>query len=210
MLRAASARLLDVNTRELRVGLRTTGVAGTPTAEIFIADELENGAGYATHLGQPQVFADVLEESQLYIDKLGEAAHASNCSGSCYDCLRDYNNMEFHSLLDWRLGRDMIDLLMGRQLDVLRWRSIEKALAEQLSKYFGVAVSQFGPLYGVDVDGKAVLLTHPLEAGDARYTSERVAEAVAEARSKGRSEFLIDCYQVMRRPGWVATEVMVG
>jgi hypothetical protein len=161
-------------------------------------------------LGQPQVFADVLEESQLYIDKLGEAAHASNCSGSCYDCLRDYNNMEFHSLLDWRLGRDMIDLLMGRQLDVLRWRSIEKALAAQLSEYFGVGVSQFGPLYGADVDGKAVLLTHPLEAGDPRYTSERVAEAVAEARSRGRSEFLIDCYQVMRRPGWVATEVMVG
>lgn len=210
MLREAASRLLDVKSRELRVGLRTTGISGTPTAEIFIADELENGAGYATHLGQPQVFAHVLNEAQVFLTKLSEQAHAGSCTGSCYDCLRDYNNMEYHPLLDWRLGRDMVDILGGRQLDVTRWRPIEETLAQQLSRYFGAEVRNFGPLVGIDFEGRAILLTHPLESPDVRYTSERVAEGVDAARMAGLSAILFDCYQVMRRPGWVATEVLVG
>lgn len=31
----------------------------------------------------------------------------SNCTSSCYDCIRDYSNQQEHPILDWRLGLDL-------------------------------------------------------------------------------------------------------
>ena len=56
LLRIAAAAELDVNPNELQVGLQPWRTdADTITRRIFIADSLENGAGYARHLGSPEV-----------------------------------------------------------------------------------------------------------------------------------------------------------
>ena len=54
-----------------------------------------------------------------------EPAHADGCDSSCYDCLRDYYNMNYHPILDWRLAYDMLGLLDGSEIAVARWRDIE-------------------------------------------------------------------------------------
>src|SRR5262249_31345828 len=38
-------------------------------------------------------------------------AHADECDTSCNLCLRDFYNLPYHGLLDWRLAFDMVDML---------------------------------------------------------------------------------------------------
>ena len=61
MLRRAAAVHLDIQDYELKSGIRSiqdpaAGVVG----QVFLSDTLENGAGYATHLGQPAVAEELL------------------------------------------------------------------------------------------------------------------------------------------------------
>ena len=48
LLRSAAVRVLDVGDQELRAGLRVLTIGGAARGEIFLADALENGAGYST------------------------------------------------------------------------------------------------------------------------------------------------------------------
>src|SRR5205823_3106502 len=64
LLREAAVRALDVQSQELRVGLRVARPGGKVEAELFLADSLENGAGYCTHLGKPEEFLTVLSETR--------------------------------------------------------------------------------------------------------------------------------------------------
>ena len=111
----AAAELLDADTLELDAGFRTLPKEGRASAQAFLCDKLENGAGYCTRL------ADLAEFKKLLIqadpdEKGGIAAkwlatgHAGDCDTSCNLCLRDFYNMPYHGLLDWRLGLDMARL----------------------------------------------------------------------------------------------------
>ncbi|MFC7470848.1 hypothetical protein ACFQVA_29775 [Actinomadura keratinilytica] len=42
-----------------------------------------------------------------------DGTHGRDCRGSCYQCLRDYTNMAYHSLLDWRLAGELLAILQG-------------------------------------------------------------------------------------------------
>ncbi|MCS6925254.1 MAG: DEAD/DEAH box helicase [Candidatus Binatia bacterium] len=113
-LRAAATTWLDVEPNELDVGMRTFKGAAGPEAEVFLADHLENGAGYATALGQSAWFQALLEHADLENGTLGRSwaaeEHRKQCDSSCHRCLRDYLNMPYHGLLDWRLALDMARL----------------------------------------------------------------------------------------------------
>src|SRR5689334_6944670 len=63
LVRRAAADLLDVQEeRELKVGLRVLRDAnGDVIGQVFVSDTLENGAGYASHLGQTAVTEAVLQ-----------------------------------------------------------------------------------------------------------------------------------------------------
>ena len=55
LLRRAAADYLDVHEREIKVGVRVLrNAAGEIIGQVFMSDSLENGAGYASLLGQPQ------------------------------------------------------------------------------------------------------------------------------------------------------------
>lgn len=134
----AAVRVLDVAASELQTGLQPCRVGDVVTQRVFLADALENGAGYATHVGRPEVFADVL--NYLVNDlasHLDDPRHAAVCSGSCPDCLRSYENRALHGTLDWRLALDVAELAIGRELRLNRWleraRNVAHALAEALS-----------------------------------------------------------------------------
>jgi len=128
LLRESAARLLDIQSQELRVGLRIFGTFEDRRTELFLADALENGAGYATHLGSPGVFADLLAAAGAYLDELAQGEHGEQCDTACYDCLRDYHNMAYHPLLDWRLARDAVALMQSGELDLSRWARQEESL----------------------------------------------------------------------------------
>lgn len=206
LLREAGVRYLDVQSRELQAGLRVYHIGGKPYGQVFLADDLENGAGYATHLGTEEGFEGLLSEARDYIGLLERAAHANDCDSSCYDCLRDYYNMAYHPLLDWRLGRDMLDLVSGDELNIGRWTQTEKSLAEGFAANFeGTVLTLDGDVTAVAFPDALFIIKHPLES--ASNPAQRLALAVADAEDRdfgelgSRPYYFTDSFTVLRRPG---------
>lgn len=72
LLRSEAARQLDVGTNELTVGYSVRDVDGRTHVEVFLADALENGAGYCTRLGQPTELARLFEGTDRFATDLGK------------------------------------------------------------------------------------------------------------------------------------------
>ena len=108
----AAARVLNVDRREFDVAAY---YLGQESYGIFIADVLENGAGFAQKLADRATFELLLGDiGQSQRDIFERPKHRENCTASCYDCLRNYDNMRLHELLDWRLGLELFDELFGK------------------------------------------------------------------------------------------------
>jgi hypothetical protein len=116
-LRIAASAYLDVDPQELQAGFRTLAQNGRVVGEGFLCDSLENGAGYCNFLANPDQFREVMTQADINSDQtiayrwLNPQAHSRNCDTSCNDCLRDYRNLAYHGLLDWRLALDMARLI---------------------------------------------------------------------------------------------------
>jgi len=215
LLREAAARSLDVQSQELRAGLRVARIGEAVRTELFLADSLENGAGYCTHLGAPAEFEKVLAEARGFMKKLEQPPHSDQCDSSCYDCLRDYFNMAFHPLLDWRLGRDMLDLLETGAFDVSEWAPIEHDLSTSFcSDFGGERLDLDGGVQGVDLGPPwpVLIVSHPLESDQPDFLPERLALAWADAESRadGQRVIVADVFNLLRRPGVVAARVYSG
>ena len=213
LLREAAVRWLDVQNRELSVGLWYQPLSNEVVrAWIYLADTLENGAGYATHIGQPENFASVTAEARTFLADLDKPKHAEKCDSSCYDCLRDYYNMAYHPLLDWRLAEDMLALLDNGALDTKRAAIRERMLGESFAANFdGNLVRLDGDVTAVKLGAQLILITHPLESHQVeRATTERVAVAIADAEDQGFGPLgsglvLEDSFTMLRMPGSIAS-----
>jgi ATP-dependent helicase YprA (DUF1998 family) len=209
LLRESAARQLDVQGRELRVGLWLEPRPGAdPRGWIFLADALENGAGYCTHLGQKDELAALLQAARAYVGELeDEIQHP--CDSSCYDCLRSYENQPYHALLDWRLARDWLDLVQGKPLDVQRWAEVENQVATSFSAAFsGTAVQVDGGVWTCPAGDRLIVVCHPLEDTREDWWSDRLSEAVADAEDRGLvpDGGMAECrpsFDLLRRPGAV-------
>src|SRR5262249_57070049 len=86
LLRIAAGDELDADPSELQTGLQPFRVGQTETRRIFLADSLENGAGYATHLAHREVMAAVIDRIvMLRRPQLEAEPHAARCDSSCPD-----------------------------------------------------------------------------------------------------------------------------
>ena len=181
LLRLAACDLLEVEPRELDVGVRpfrTRG--GEPCYEVVLMDTLENGSGYCRHLAEEGPLRDLLDAvtdlDKGWASKLARYEHASACDGSCHDCLRDYSNADLHAVLDWRLALDLSALAAGVDaeisVDSRRWTDLARRASESLA---------------LIVPGREFSMEHPLrpctEAGRVRC----------------------NIFDAIRRPGFVAT-----
>ncbi|CAM9606503.1 unnamed protein product, partial [Phaeothamnion confervicola] len=120
-LRTASGFYLDIDPLELNANAMTILSDELIAGQGFLCDALENGAGYCTLLGKPSVFSTLLAESDTEKnDTIGHKwatgefsgeRHGETCDTSCNFCLRDFQNLPYHSLLDWRLGLELARLM---------------------------------------------------------------------------------------------------
>lgn len=215
LLRAVAAKLLDVDVNELDVGLRIFAQGGTPRAEVFISDSLENGAGYSTYLATDAKLRELFDaigsddDPDTLAWKWARHQQAGKpCDSSCYDCLRDYSNMAFHGLLDWRLALDLADLAAGRPLQEDRWLANAKAFRDQLCTGFNWIPMEFSDVQAMQrgATGDLVLLVHPLWNTDPLGFGPTLASAYDEAKSAaaGRSVVLASLFDAVRRPGQLA------
>ena len=211
LLRGAAARYLDVQIDELDVGLRAVSIAGEYQAQLFLSDVLANGAGYCTHLGHAAQFTELLDHADTWGTKLSAHGEAGAlCDSACYDCLRDYRNMPYHGLLDWRLALDMLDLLRGRNLAPTRWDPVRDiALArfcDGLEDYELDAAP--GGLPAARDGDDWIIPLHPLMDADESHLAEHAAEAKVELEAEGSTVFLTDYFNLLRRPSWVYTHAL--
>ncbi|MBP3923974.1 DEAD/DEAH box helicase [bacterium] len=120
LLRDALAVILDVDKKEIMAGLRPIkngGEYSPVTAQIFLSDALENGAGYSNWLCNENNFQKVLNYilEGDFKKTFMEDTHLKQCDSSCYICMQDYSNLHYHGLLDWRLGFDMVNMLFNKK-----------------------------------------------------------------------------------------------
>ena len=211
LIREAGARQLDVQGRELRVGLWLEPRPNDEPARgwIFLADALENGAGYCTHLGTPAELAKLITSMRAYLAELEDVGKHS-CDSSCYGCLRAYENQAYHALLDWRLARDWIDLVCGDDLDTSRWAGIETDVAGSFAEAFDAQHQQLdGDVWLIEFYGRSLLVSHPMENPEEAFWSDRLAAAAADAEDQGLVDGLgslevVSSFDLLRRPGKIA------
>jgi DEAD/DEAH box helicase domain-containing protein len=120
-MRIAAAAHMDIDALELESNMRVTSVDGLIVGQAFLCDQLENGAGYCEYLVKPSEFRELLRHGDpMAANSLarqwtrgtadGVAGHGDHCDASCNLCLRDYRNLAYHGILDWRLALDLARL----------------------------------------------------------------------------------------------------
>jgi hypothetical protein len=208
LVRRAAAVWMDVAESELDLGIQPvmdfTSPFAPPSARVFLSDALENGAGYCTHLGDPGRLEALLEfivgggtpPNESFWRPLVDPPHEEECASSCHRCLREFGNMAYHPLLDWRTGLDMVRLALDpcAQIDLAYpyWATLLNRIAGPYFSGLGLMLGGLGGLAaGIDpAQHRAVVLIHPL--WDKALTNLRadVAAAVAEGERQGlRVEF---------------------
>lgn len=197
-LRARSAVTVDVETRELEAGVRMVAAAagsGTFRPQLFLADSIENGAGFVTWLVEPRQFTALLADTRSLIAGW-ENPDSHACGGSCPSCLRDWSNTPFHPILDWRLAADLFEILLDKRLSHDRWSAIREAAIRGVCEDFGWKIIEQGPRPVLDCrDGTRVCVVHPLEDIDAN-----LADGIDTPHGKALP---FDVFNFDRRPGEV-------
>lgn len=184
VLRRGCQVALDLQPDELQVGLQPASLRGFETRRVFLADQLENGAGYAPELARGENMKGILEGILEGLAPEYEADAHSDCTESCPDCLRSWDNRRLHGALDWRLALDVATLAIGERLPLHRWMPGAPDAAERFVSAYGSAlachVEEAGVLTAVvrNDHQAAVAFGHPLWLHDAAYVNETQAEAL--------------------------------
>ncbi len=212
LLRRAAAVRLDIHERELRVGLRVMqDQNGQIIGQIFISDSLENGAGYSSHLGTPAETEDLLRfvigqtNNNTFYGPLVAGAHSGICLTCCPDCLRDFSNLPYHNILDWRLGLDLARLALDPNavigFSVSYWQGLDVTAA---GPYFAAMPGWqrviFGGLQAGRRGNQVEIITHPLWSTDPNHLGPQLAGAYAQAMAAGCQPSPKSIFEVLRRP----------
>lgn len=209
LLRNAAKEYLDIEQSELEVGLQPARSGNTVSARVFLADALDNGAGYALELGEASTFERLLASIRDVTGKrLREDPHGVACTSSCPGCLRNYENRFNHWALDWRLGLDVVDLVLGRSLDPSHWWDRTESLMQSFTGGYGPhlrieqhSVNGLPVLISPEGRGAAVVIGHPLWRHEEVHWHPEVRRAVAELRGRGLSQVTVsDTYVLDRTP----------
>ena len=217
MLRRAAAVYLDIQDYELKAGIRSLEdpALALVLGQVFLSDTLENGAGYATHLGTPGVMCDLLEmisntTAHEFYDRLITPSHADSCVTSCPDCLRSYSNLAYHNLLDWRLAIDMarlaLDPLEPISLALPRWHNVAEVASRTLEAARpGYNRTVIAGLPAVSDGTEVIIVTHPLWRTERLAIGPELAAAWDEAeRVHGLrvdpDATFVSVFEALRRP----------
>lgn len=215
-LRLAAGAELDVDALELQCGFRPVNPGTRPSGQAFLCDELENGAGYCTELGKPERFATLLEQAMPR--NPGSIAarwlqHGNDCDSSCNRCLRDYHNLAYSALLDWRLALDMARIALDSTAEVgltIPWkdgpnpwaRLVEgpgSPAAAMMARLGYTTQAPFASLPGfVHRNGAVAVLRHPL--WEDAHPAWREAVSLAAKAAGGRPVVPVDPFMLLRRP----------
>lgn len=215
-LGTAASVHLDIDPTELQAGIRTILANHNPAGEAFLCDQLENGAGYCSFLSTPAEFQQLLEYADLASPKSIAKEwlnpnHAEECDTSCNFCLREYNNLPYHSLLDWRLALDMVriarhgtapDLVSKWATEPNPWtNSLDGAIPNTLARLGYGPQETFGSLRGYVSQGKrkqVLIEVHPLWTTE--HPQYQQARDAAKKLYPNHNVSRLNPFRALRRP----------
>lgn len=199
ILRKSICDYLDIESGELDVGFH---VNREKKGEVFFVEKLENGAGYCNyisgriHRGIPNeaLIAPLQKGGDLY-SIFASPEHKQNCSSSCYDCLRDFYNQQYHSILDWRLGLDLAGISFNCEFvpdfSSEYWSPYFQDVTTQLASRIGGKIQRLDKrMCAIDDGNDQFLVTHP-------FWSEKYIQAIR--KSKGIDFLEINIFDAVRK-----------
>jgi DEAD/DEAH box helicase domain-containing protein len=205
LLRRAAAVLLDINEWELRVGLRVVRSAqGNVVGQVFLSDALENGAGYCSQFATPAAMERLLrfvsDPASSLLAPMIATRHTDECRTSCHGCLRDYSNLAWHNILDWRMALDVARLALDGNAPVdfttSHWQPLVAAATPPYFHALGWTATTFGGLPAARSGGRGELIVHPLWAD----LHPAIVQARAEASIAGVTLQKKTVFELVRRP----------
>lgn len=231
LLQRILADKLDVDPTEIEIADIPVKVLedGRRIAEIILTDELPNGSGFVRYLYNN--LAIILSESinpsnaNSYLGKIHSQTHQGKCDDACYDCLKVFRNMNYHSLLDWRLGLSMLRVMNDSTfvcgadgnfnfIELQNWLDFAKQLRDS---FFFSFYSNSNTAVRTEVNGlpiikmgnrqrNVVMIIHPFwnmrNFTEANWLAEIYNEIKLHTESNGGKISIIDTFNLHRRPGW--------
>ena len=224
ILRAVAAEALDTDPEEFDISsVRQVREDGDLwLGEIVLSDHLQNGAGFVAWVYQNwsallDRVVSLDEPPNTFVGALVSPEHLAACDSSGYDCLRQYRNMSYHGLLDWRLGLSLlrsmhsVDFSCGLDGDFVlpdleNWMELAGERRQSFCSSFDCEVRNFGSLPGFTVGPRQVIVVHPL--WDTENPTGILADAIEDA-SPGRIQYL-DTFNLLRRESWAYRSLADG
>lgn len=217
IIRAVASQELDIDPDELDVsGLRQVvlEVSGEKVGEIVISDRLPNGSGFTLWLAenwQDVLTEKIIKSQSILVNTMMSTEHRDKCDSSCYECLRHYRNINYHGLLDWRLGLSLLRALADNDFrcgldgdfsipDLENWQKTATTLRDAFCASFSYCSPRnIAGLPGFTVGDITVIIVHPL--WNLNQPAGLFADAVATIAENSRIRYL-DTFNLLRRPSW--------
>lgn len=228
------ADALDVDPVEIELAdiRKIISENGKQVAEIILTDELPNGSGFVRRLfNDIDKFIQIIlnpQDEESYIGKIHSKEHQTSCKDACYDCLKVFRNMNYHGLLDWRLGISLIRLMKQESYlagadgdfdsfnELKGWLENSNKLRDSFAESFGFeTINQFTELPVLATSNRKyyVVIVHPLwnlkisddglpEVPTNTWISEKIYEIYDVVLNNGGKLKFIDTFNLQRRPGW--------
>jgi DEAD/DEAH box helicase domain-containing protein len=234
LLQRVIADKLDVDPVEIEIAdiRKVSSGNGRDTAEIILTDELPNGSGFVRHLFNNinEIIQEAItpQKGITYLGNIHSESHRQACKDACYDCLKVFRNMNYHGLLDWRLGIALMRVLANRDylagadgqfnrfLELEGWPEDVKKLRDSFAESFEFDVLEEFELPAVLVSKTKtyyVIIIHPFwnckvnndgipDVPDNTWLAERVFEIYQKAMENNGVIRFVDTFNLHRRPGW--------
>lgn len=229
LLQRILADKLDVDPTEIEIADISMKVLNDGTnrriAEIILTDELPNGSGFVRYLYNN--LSNILSESinpgnpNSYLGKIHSQSHQEKCDDACYDCLKVFRNMNYHSLLDWRLGMSMLRVMNDSTfvcgangnfnfVELNNWLAFATELRSAFAQSFGFTNTEEIQRLPIIKFGRnqrnVIMIVHPFwnmrNFTEANWLAEIYNELKEHTESNGGKISIIDTFNLHRRPGW--------
>ncbi len=213
LIRKAIAEDLVVDVEEIEISRHRLMIMenGTCIPELTISDRLPNGSGFTEWISENwrEILSKFISSENSFSKKILSKGHIS-CDSSCYTCLRSYGNMNYHGLLDWRLGLAYLNVLYDpnycagaygdfSNIELQNWGDFTTTLVKNFAGSFSYETISNLPLPVIKVDdSKVAIVVHPL------WNTENPMGILADTVSDlgGFEIIYLDTFNLSRRLSW--------
>jgi hypothetical protein len=218
LVRSVVGELLDFNPEEIDVCNFERIKIGNDRAMgvIALSDHLPNGAGFVRHVAEnwSSILSGIItpDSDDCFAARVISEAHRT-CDSSCYNCLRSFRNMQYHGILDWRLGLSYLNILNDNGYkcglngdfsppELEGWLLQAEKQSKNFASLFGYDFKGVDPLPWMEGENAVVIATHPL--WDTDDPQDMLSRTMANT---GGDPVFIDTFNLMRRQSWCHMEI---